>query len=41
MPAMIRLGGKMYGADGRTKDTKAVQPGVHLLPDLPGSHQLL
>ena len=26
MPAMIRLGGKMYGADGRTKDTKAVHP---------------
>ncbi|WP_445277830.1 NADP-dependent isocitrate dehydrogenase, partial [Streptomyces sp. DSM 41033] len=25
-PAMIRLGGKMYGADGRTKDTKAVNP---------------
>src|SRR5262245_11309347 len=26
MPAMIRLGRKMYGADGRTKDTKAVNP---------------
>ncbi len=26
MPAMIRLGGKMYGADGRLKDTKAVNP---------------
>ncbi|MHA2418207.1 NADP-dependent isocitrate dehydrogenase [Mycobacterium avium] len=26
MPAMIRLGGKMYGADGRTNDTKAVSP---------------
>ncbi|MFH5208223.1 NADP-dependent isocitrate dehydrogenase [Antrihabitans sp. NCIMB 15449] len=26
MPAMIRSGGKMYGADGRTKDTKAVMP---------------
>jgi isocitrate dehydrogenase len=26
MPAMIRLGGKMYGADGRTKDVKAVNP---------------
>src|SRR5262245_23584240 len=26
MAAMIRLGGKMYGADGRTKDTKAVNP---------------
>jgi isocitrate dehydrogenase len=26
MPAMIRLGGKMYGADGRTKDTKAAHP---------------
>ena len=26
MPAMIRLGGKMYGADGRTKETKAVNP---------------
>ena len=26
MPAMIRAGGKMYGADGRTKDTKAVSP---------------
>ena len=26
MPAMIRLGGKMYGADGRTKDAKAVNP---------------
>jgi isocitrate dehydrogenase len=26
MPAMIRMGGKMYGADGRPKDTKAVIP---------------
>ncbi|MGB3697448.1 MAG: NADP-dependent isocitrate dehydrogenase [Gordonia sp. (in: high G+C Gram-positive bacteria)] len=26
MPAMIRAGGKMYGADGRLKDTKAVMP---------------
>jgi isocitrate dehydrogenase len=26
MPAMIRTGGKMYGADGRPKDTKAVNP---------------
>ncbi|WP_204808724.1 NADP-dependent isocitrate dehydrogenase [Mycobacterium riyadhense] len=26
MPAMIRAGGKMYGADGRPKDTKAVMP---------------
>jgi len=26
MPAMIRIGGKMYGADGRKKDTKAVIP---------------
>jgi isocitrate dehydrogenase len=26
MPAMIRLGGKMWGADGRAKDTKAVIP---------------
>ncbi|HEX3545891.1 MAG TPA: NADP-dependent isocitrate dehydrogenase [Mycobacterium sp.] len=26
MPAMIRAGGKMYGADGRAKDTKAVNP---------------
>ncbi len=26
MPAMIRVGGKMYGADGRPKDTKAVMP---------------
>ncbi|MFC9790676.1 NADP-dependent isocitrate dehydrogenase [Rhodococcus sp. NPDC127528] len=26
MPAMIRAGGKMYGADGRQKDTKAVSP---------------
>ncbi|HEY5855886.1 MAG TPA: NADP-dependent isocitrate dehydrogenase [Aldersonia sp.] len=26
MPAMIRLGGKMYGADGRPKDAKAVMP---------------
>ncbi len=26
MPAMIRLGGKMWGADGRLKDTKAVIP---------------
>jgi isocitrate dehydrogenase len=26
MPAMIRLGGKMWGADGRPKDTKAVMP---------------
>lgn len=26
MPAMIRAGGKMWGADGRPKDTKAVMP---------------
>ena len=26
MPAMIRAGGKMYGADGRPKDAKAVMP---------------
>ncbi|MDV7356942.1 NADP-dependent isocitrate dehydrogenase [Rhodococcus oxybenzonivorans] len=26
MPAMIRSGGKMYGADGRPKDVKAVMP---------------
>ena len=26
MPAMIRIGGKMWGADGRSKDTKAVIP---------------
>jgi isocitrate dehydrogenase len=26
MPAMIRAGGKMYGADGRLKETKAVIP---------------
>ena len=26
MPAMIRVGGKMWGADGRLKDTKAVMP---------------
>ena len=26
MPAMIRAGGKMYGADGRLKDVKAVIP---------------
>jgi isocitrate dehydrogenase len=26
MPAMIRAGGKMYGADGRQRDTKAVMP---------------
>jgi isocitrate dehydrogenase len=26
MPAMIRAGGKMWGADGRLKDTKAVMP---------------
>jgi isocitrate dehydrogenase len=26
MPAMIRTGGKMWGADGRLKDTKAVMP---------------
>jgi isocitrate dehydrogenase len=26
MPAMIRLGGKMWGADGRPKDCKAVMP---------------
>ena len=26
MPAMIRTGGKMYGADGRMKDVKAVMP---------------
>ena len=26
MPAMLRIGGKMWGADGRPKDTKAVMP---------------
>ncbi|MCL2076482.1 MAG: NADP-dependent isocitrate dehydrogenase [Betaproteobacteria bacterium] len=26
MPAMIRTGGKMYGADGKEKDVKAVMP---------------
>jgi isocitrate dehydrogenase len=26
MPAMIRIGGKMWGADGKPKDTKAVMP---------------
>src|SRR6201988_700677 len=26
MPAMIRAGGKMWGADGRQKDTKALNP---------------
>jgi isocitrate dehydrogenase len=26
MPAMIRNGGKMWGADGRLKDVKAVMP---------------
>ena len=26
MPAMIRSGGKMWGPDGKTKDTKAVMP---------------
>jgi isocitrate dehydrogenase len=26
MPAMIRAGGKMYGADGKLKETKAVNP---------------
>jgi isocitrate dehydrogenase len=26
MPAMIRIGGKMWGADGRSKDSKAVMP---------------
>ena len=26
MPAMIRNGGKMWGPDGRSKDTKAVMP---------------
>jgi len=26
MPAMIRLGGKMWGADGHPKDTKALNP---------------
>ena len=26
MPAMIRIGGKMWGADGRLKDIKAVMP---------------
>ena len=26
MPALIRAGGKMYGADGRLKEVKAVMP---------------
>jgi isocitrate dehydrogenase len=26
MPAMIRIGGKMWGSDGKPKDTKAVMP---------------
>ena len=41
MPAMIRHGGKMYGADGRLKEVKAVMPESHLRPHLPGDHQLL
>ncbi len=41
MPAMIRLGGKMYGADGRTKDTKAVNPSRPFSRMYQESHQLL
>jgi monomeric isocitrate dehydrogenase len=31
MPAMIRIGGKMWGADGRPQDTKAVIPESNFL----------
>ena len=41
MPAMIRAGGKMYGARRAAEGHQGRQPRVHLLPDLPGSHQLL
>ena len=41
MPAMIRNGGKMWGADGRLKDVKAVMPEIDLRPHLPGDDQLL
>ena len=35
MPAMIRNGGKMWGADGRLKDTKEVMPESTSLPKTP------
>lgn len=35
IPAMIRNGGKMYSADGRLKDVKAVMRCRHFAP-LPG-----
>ncbi len=41
MPAMIRAGGKMYGADGRTKDTKAVNPESTFSRIYQEDHQLL
>ncbi len=41
MPAMIRAGGKMYGADGRTEGHQGGDAGVHVRPHLPGAHQLL
>jgi isocitrate dehydrogenase len=41
MPAMIRNGGKMWGADGRLKDTKGGHARKHLRPHLPGDDQLL
>ena len=41
MPAMIRAGGKMYGADGTAEGHQGRQPRVHLFPHLPGDHQLL
>ena len=41
MPAMIRNGGKMWGADGKARDAKAVHARKYLCPYLPRSNQLL
>ncbi len=41
MPAMIRNGGKMWGADGKPYDMQGRDARVDLCPHLPGDDQLL
>ena len=41
MPAMIRAGGKMWGADGRHEGHQGGESRVHVRPHLPGDDQLL
>ncbi len=41
MPAMIRIGGKMYGRRRPHQGHQGRDPGIDLRPDLPGNDQLL